>query len=90
MDSNKRNHFSHCFKYDRHFFLYQAWGTSSYSDGYDYQVYVRGLVNAGFTGLVWAPEVSSTRPQWNVLFANVVPTSFLFLILVFACLFVLA
>ena len=34
----------------------QAWGTSSYSDGYNYDVYVRGLVNAGFTGLVWAPK----------------------------------
>ena len=35
----------------------QAFGTSSYSDTYGYDNYVKGLVNAGFTGLVWAPEV---------------------------------
>lgn len=35
----------------------QAYSTSSYSDGYSYPIYVRGLVNSGFTGLAWAPEV---------------------------------
>ena len=35
----------------------QAYSSSSYSDGYSYDVYVNGLVNSGFTGLVWAPEV---------------------------------
>jgi len=34
----------------------QAFGTSSYSDSYGFDNYVQGLVNAGFTGLVWAPE----------------------------------
>ena len=28
-----------------------------YSDSYDHRCYVRGLVNAGFTGLLWCPEV---------------------------------
>ena len=29
----------------------------SYSDGYSYPTYVKGLVNSGWTGLAWAPEV---------------------------------
>lgn len=28
-----------------------------YSDSYDHRCYVRGLANAGFTGLLWCPEV---------------------------------
>ncbi|HXI70042.1 MAG TPA: TIM-barrel domain-containing protein [Verrucomicrobiae bacterium] len=28
-----------------------------YSDSYDHRCYVRGLVNEGFTGLLWVPEV---------------------------------
>ncbi|HTV42616.1 MAG TPA: TIM-barrel domain-containing protein [Candidatus Sulfotelmatobacter sp.] len=28
-----------------------------YSDSYDHRCYVRGLVNEGFSGLLWAPEV---------------------------------
>ncbi|MCW3058192.1 MAG: glycoside hydrolase, family 31 [Capsulimonas sp.] len=28
-----------------------------YSDSYDHRCYVRGLVNAGFSGLLWTPEV---------------------------------
>lgn len=35
----------------------QRFSTSSYSDGYSYPTYVKGLVNSGFTGLAWAPEV---------------------------------
>ena len=35
----------------------QRYSTSSYSDGYSYPTYVKGLVNSGFTGLAWAPEV---------------------------------
>ncbi len=32
-----------------------------YSDSYDAQCYVRGLVNAGFSGLLWDPEVRDCR-----------------------------
>ena len=35
----------------------QRYSTSSYSDGYTYATYVKGLVNSGFTGGGWAPEV---------------------------------
>eukprot|EP00966_Prymnesium_polylepis_P027408 633784-Prymnesium_polylepis.3 len=35
----------------------QAYPTNSYSDGYDYRTYVRGVVNSGFSGLQWAPEM---------------------------------
>ena len=35
----------------------QAYPTNSYSDGYDYPTYVRGVVNSGFSGLIWAPEM---------------------------------
>lgn len=35
----------------------QAYPTNSYSDGYDYRTYVRVVVNSGFSGLVWAPEM---------------------------------
>ena len=28
-----------------------------YSDGYDYKTYVIGVVNSGFSGLIWAPEM---------------------------------
>lgn len=35
----------------------QAYPTNSYSDGYDYPTYVRGVANSGFSGLLWAPEM---------------------------------
>ncbi len=35
----------------------QAYPTNSYSDGYDYTTYVLGVVNSGFSGLIWAPEL---------------------------------
>jgi len=35
----------------------QAYPTNSYSDGYTYATYVRGVVNSGFSGLIWAPEM---------------------------------
>ena len=35
----------------------QAYPTNSYSDGYTYSTYVRGVVNSGFSGLIWAPEL---------------------------------
>ena len=35
----------------------QAYPTNSYSDGYTYTTYVRGVVNSGFSGLIWAPEM---------------------------------
>lgn len=35
----------------------QAYPTNSYSDGYVYQTYVVSLVNSGFSGLLWAPEM---------------------------------
>lgn len=35
----------------------QAYPTNSYSDGYVYKTYVIGVVNSGFSGLIWAPEM---------------------------------
>ena len=35
----------------------QAYPTNSYSDGYTYSTYVLGVVNSGFSGLIWAPEM---------------------------------
>eukprot|EP01050_Picozoa_sp_SAG11_P008928 SAG11_NODE_809_length_7082_cov_6.205785_4_plen_916_part_00 len=35
----------------------QAYPTNSYSDGYVYKTYVVGVVNSGFSGLIWAPEM---------------------------------
>jgi alpha-D-xyloside xylohydrolase len=32
-----------------------------YSDSYDHRCYVRGLVNEGFSGLMWTPEVRETE-----------------------------
>ena len=36
---------------------HMAYPTNSYSDGYDYGTYVRGVVNSGFCGSIWAPEM---------------------------------
>jgi alpha-D-xyloside xylohydrolase len=32
-----------------------------YSDSYDHRCYVRGMVNEGFSGLLWTPEVRDAR-----------------------------
>jgi len=34
-----------------------------YSDAYDHRAYVRGLVNSGFSGLLWQPEVRSAQNE---------------------------
>ncbi|RTE02000.1 glycoside hydrolase family 31 protein [Paenibacillus whitsoniae] len=35
-----------------------------YSDLYDHKVFIRGVVNAGFSGLLWSPEVrQATSPE---------------------------
>ncbi len=37
--------------------LAAPWPFVLYSDLYDHRQYIRGVVNAGFSGLLWAPEV---------------------------------
>ena len=32
-----------------------------YSDLYDHKQFIRGMVNAGFSGLLWCPEVRSCK-----------------------------
>lgn len=38
-----------------------------YSDLYDHRVFVRALVNSGFTGLLWSPEVRYARSKDDLI-----------------------
>ena len=38
-----------------------------YSDLYDHRQFVRGLINAGFTGLLWCPEVRDAASEEDLL-----------------------
>ena len=38
-----------------------------YSDLYDFKDYLRGVVNAGFSGLLWCPEVRNTETREELL-----------------------
>ena len=38
-----------------------------YSDLYDHREFVRGLINAGFTGLLWCPEVRDAASEEDLL-----------------------
>jgi len=38
-----------------------------YSDSYDHRCYVRGLVNSGFSGLLWVPEVRDAASVEDLL-----------------------
>lgn len=38
-----------------------------YSDLYDHKDFIRGLVNAGFSGLLWTPEVRNTNSREDLI-----------------------
>jgi len=38
-----------------------------YSDLYDHRVFIRGVVNAGFSGLLWTPEVRDAASEEDLL-----------------------